>query len=199
MSWDDDNSLTVVPKVDDNPYDPGLAALLYAHGAVQEAEEIHRKLVASGGKVPKGGFPSRCTTTDERGVRCFLAYAHPGAHDFGSGPENSIVVPGASWYAPDSRAGQLKERMNQLADQQPPRTRIISDDAAMNFLNSKVEDIQKKILDIDHALEDNDRRKVELQQERAMLRRSENDLHTAIATLTGVRAKKLGEGNGGSR
>jgi hypothetical protein len=200
------------------PYEPGLPALLYAHGAVQQAEDMHRKLVASGGKVPKGGFPSRCTTTDERGVRCFLGYAHAGEHDFGSGPtvEEAILntlltpkrggirygevrfMPGASSYAPDSRASQLRERMKQLADQQP-RTRIISDDTALKFLNEKIENIHEQIQFIDNQLAEHEEKKAAMQRTRAQLRHDENQLHEAIATLTGVRAKKLGEGHGGSR
>jgi hypothetical protein len=178
------------------PYEPGLPALLYAHGAVQQAEDMHRKLVASGGKVPKGGFPSRCTTTDERGVRCFLGYAHAGEHDFGSGPTveeailNTLLTP---------KRGGIRYGEVRFMPEQQPRTRIISDDTALKFLNEKIENIHEQIQFIDNQLAEHEEKKAAMQRTRAQLRHDENQLHEAIATLTGVRAKKLGEGHGGSR
>lgn len=189
------------PTVDFNPYSDGLAALLYAHGAMAEAADMDRKLRASGGMVPKGGFPSRCTNTDGRGVRCFLEYAHRGPCDFGSGPtvENAIIK--TLTQQPVKRGG-IKYGEVKFMDEPQPSTRIIDEGQSIKFLESRVDSIREQIAFIDQA--NNERRKkIEADnQTRAALRKDENELHEAIATLRAVRAKKLGEGgegHGGSR
>lgn len=198
-TWDDLHTLTVVPKVSDNPYDDGLAALLYAHGAVQEAEEIHRKLVASGGTVPKGGFPSRCTSTDEHGVRCYREYAHAGEHDFGMGitTEEAILD---TLFTP-KRGGIKYGEVKFMADQQPP-SRVIDDNKAVEFLRNKTRENLRKIREVKDALIRNEQEREELQAEEARLHEEQRHFQEAIATLKGVISGKRGEGgegHGGSR
>lgn len=199
MSWDDDNSLTVVRKAKDNPYS-GLAALLYAHGAVAEAEAMNRKLEASGGVIPEGGFPTRCTNCDGRGVRCYLEYAHKGGCDFGSGPMENIV--GVLTTLPVKRGGIKYGEVKFMPETQPP-TRVVDENKAVEFLRNKVRENLRKIREVKDALNENEHQRDELREYEARLHEEQRHMQEAIATLKGVISnKKLGEGgegHGGSR
>lgn len=190
MTWDDDYALTVIPTVPDNPYGDGLAALLYAHGAVAEAAAMDRKLKAAGGKVPEGGFPSRCTNIDDEGRRCFLEYAHRG--------DCSFTLSG--WNPPKHQRYDLNGFAD-MAEKQPP-ARVIDENKAVEFLRNKVRENTRKHRELNEALNANAQQKKELDAEERRLYEEQLHLKEAIATLKGVikgRRGEGGEGHGGSR
>lgn len=179
----------------------GLAGLLWIHGDIEGANQMYRKLQTSGGVIPKGGFPTRCTNCDTSGVRCHREYAHPGAHSYEI--ENRL--------ARDVQRGQtstiawIDEATTMTDHELPPKhtskagqTRIIASDTVEKFLNEKVESIHEQIKLIDNQLAEHDEKKTQMQRTRANLRRDENEIHEALATLKSVRARNHGESHEGS-
>lgn len=169
-----------MPAEDYNPYGDGLAALLYAHGAVAEARDMDRKLRASGGKVPKNGFPTRCTNCDDKGVRCVRDYAHPGDHMF--------------WP---------KEGTTSMTDHElPPKhishpgipTRVIDDNKAVEFLRNKFRENTRKVREVKEAIEQLDMQARALRTQEAQLHDEQRHLQEAIATLKGVIAGRKNKG-----